>query len=243
MQPRIFSGKKGDYNKLILKTLYKNGYLTSWNIAKKIVFETKKFSDGDWYHKTQKINSVFQRKGGRIKELENKQYIQNTERGYRLTTYKGISVALLLFEDVEECGLDELPIILQYVDEQLHSEFKEILDIYNELYQKTEVHQEIKDATKLLLEEGLDFDVISNRKFNFYLKRQLEEKTQKLFLQKDLPPVNPEVYAKGLNLLKKLRKTFTEQVREVEKAMLSVEESLSKNENKNKRNIENKEET
>jgi len=229
---------------MILKTLYKSGYLSPWNIAKQIAFEHKKFTDGDWYHKTQKINSVLQRRGGRLSELEKKQYIQNTEKGYRLTIYKGISAALLLFKEIEDSGIDELPILLQHVDERLQPGFKETWELYAEVYQKKEMYQELKKATEMLLEEGLDFDVISNNRFNSRMQTRLgEEMIKEMKLQKDRPPLKPEVYAKMLSAFEKIREAFSEQVKELEKVMNSVENSLRKIEKAKTVNGEIKEET
>ncbi len=242
MQPRIFAGKKRKYNKMILKALYKSGYLTPWNIAKQIAFEDKKFTDGDWYHKTQKINSVIQRKGGRLSELEKKQYIQNTEKGYRLTIYKGISVALLLFEEIEDSGIDELPILLQYMDERLRPGFQETWELYAELYQKKEMYHELKKAVKMLLEEGLDFDVISDIKFNSYLQMRLDEEMLKIPLQKDRPPLKPEVYVKMLSAFEKIMGVYRDQVKEFEKASEAVEESLRKLGKQKTGNVERTEE-
>lgn len=78
----IFRGRQRIYNKLILKTLFSEGPLTSWECAKK-VYERMKNTDSlpkDWkglhsYHVTQKINSVFIRKSGRLPELLDKGYL------------------------------------------------------------------------------------------------------------------------------------------------------------------------
>jgi len=114
-------------------------------------------------------------------------------------------------------------------------------ELYAELYQKKEMYQELKKVAKMLLEEGLDFDLISNIKFNSYMQMRLDEEMLKIPLQKDRPPLKPEVYVKMLNAFEKIMGAYREQVEEFEKATHAVEESLRKLGKQKAENLERKE--
>jgi ribosomal protein S8 len=78
---RIFDGKKGKYNELVLKVLYKNGYLTAYKIAKEIArFQIK--PKENLRLKALSVQSPLIRSNGRLAELGKKEYIQKTEKGF-----------------------------------------------------------------------------------------------------------------------------------------------------------------
>jgi hypothetical protein len=228
MKLRIFEGKKGNYNKFVLKVLYKNGYLTAYHIAKEVArFQVKPKENLNM--KTLNVQSVLIRSNGRIEELEKKEYIQNTEKGYRLTFPKGIATALISYQTIEDSGIDELPIILEIMeplDEQFKSIFTDIWLIYSEIYPKKEYYQVMLKATQSLIDEGLDIDVISNKKFNSYLELKLEEMLREDILKKEKKQLKPETYAKIGATFKKALNYYGKIMRDFEIAKKDVEDSL-----------------
>lgn len=85
MSLRIWEGKKGRYNTLILEALG-DGEKTAWDIAKYIVRHDLALARGNWYHQSQKVNSRLLRKGGRLEDLLNTGFIRRREDGkYSLT--------------------------------------------------------------------------------------------------------------------------------------------------------------
>ncbi|RLI19927.1 hypothetical protein DRO54_07385 [Candidatus Bathyarchaeota archaeon] len=101
----IFKGRSALYNKLILKVLteaFSEGKrLKEWELAKRI---QKKLDKGEnWYIEAQRIYSVLIRKNGRLRDLENKWYVQceiKEEDGrkvrYWFPTPKGLIATLIL---------------------------------------------------------------------------------------------------------------------------------------------------
>lgn len=68
----IFKGKKRVYNQAVLKTLYIEGPLKSWELAKRLQRYVNKDNS---MPKTQDIYGILVRKKGRLVELHNKEYI------------------------------------------------------------------------------------------------------------------------------------------------------------------------
>lgn len=66
----IFKGKKATYNSLILETIFRDGPLTNWEIAKRI-YQTGKINAN-----THNIYGNLQRKKGRLEDLQRKQYLK-----------------------------------------------------------------------------------------------------------------------------------------------------------------------
>ena len=83
----IFTGKKAEYNRLILETLLEaeDLKLKEWELAKRIQTKTKPM--GDWYSHTQRIYSILIRKKGRLEDLSQKGYV-NWKRNEVELTFK-----------------------------------------------------------------------------------------------------------------------------------------------------------
>jgi hypothetical protein len=102
----IFRGKERTYNELVLRTLFLEGHLKGWELAKKIyerMKETKrlpkKWIHLNWYPVTQKIYSVLVRKPGRLSDLLKKGYLEKfkEDKGYLWSlTLKGVIASLIL---------------------------------------------------------------------------------------------------------------------------------------------------
>jgi hypothetical protein len=90
----IFEGKEAEYNKQILKTLFTNGALTAWEIAKKIC-NHKYPNIYEHEARSRRVYSVIQRKTGRIQDLKGKGYI-DTENNKWVIAPKGAMAILIL---------------------------------------------------------------------------------------------------------------------------------------------------
>ena len=104
----ILKGRSTRYNKYILEVLAKNGNpLKPWELSKQIHKEMaakhdlpKKWEHVNWYPATQKIQSVLiRKKGGRLEDLKDKDYIEEVEGKGWFLTLKGFLTAAFLFQD------------------------------------------------------------------------------------------------------------------------------------------------
>jgi len=240
----IFQGKKGKYNKLILRALNEEGYLSAWQMAKYIVENYREKQKGNWYYEAQKINSILTRKNGRLEELTNKEYIQKTPRGYRTTYPKGYCLALTLNylenKDIKIPKIDVLDINLllqgakvQYpmADADYLADLKEILEIYAELYTKEEAYEVLAKATSELLDRGLNLDVVSNKESQGFLQTHLENMLKEELEQGkkwNKLDENPELRERYFDLILKLTKKTKEHWKELEKTLDSLEDKLRK---------------
>jgi hypothetical protein len=219
MQHRIFAGKGAKNNELALRTLYENGYLSAWKLAKEIAINdpTRKPKE-DVYHKAQKIQSVLIRKNGRLADLVEKEYIEKSEKGYCLTFNKGFCAALALYEkDIPKPAIDEATKI-----DAILPEFKEILDILSRHHPEAvaEMYREMRRITLTLLDKGLDFEKISNRQFNSFFADQYEEFYLEELKNKDCkeekwdPP--PELKQSIQKFISRLTSIAQKQIKELE---------------------------
>jgi hypothetical protein len=231
MQPRIFAGKKGKNNELILKALYEKGYLTPWEIAREIaVKDLGKKPKVNLYHKMQKINSVLVRKKGRLADLLSKEFIEKAEKGYCLTFYKGFCSALILYEIVPKPAIDEPSRVYE-----IFPELKEVLDITFRFFPEAQsenygIPQEI---AKKLLEKGLNFESISNSEFNTFFYAQSEEmllkelkKERKNEQKRETPPELKESIQKFLSRIEAM---CMEQFKELSSLKKSLYNSKQQN--------------
>jgi len=124
----IFKGKKGLYNRLILEILAEAGEpLKPWEIAKRIYEKSLKKAT-DWYHGTQKIYGTIIRKGGRLEELNKKDYIRFREGKWDLTG-KGLIAVLLANPNLKSKVKVETRRIFQMMFQLLPKENEMIADI------------------------------------------------------------------------------------------------------------------
>jgi len=163
----IFQGKKGEYNKLVLKTLYESGYLKPWEMAKKIA-DLKRKPKTNWYQETQKVQSVLLRtKGGRLRELLDKEYLKKTAQGYYLTDLKGFCSALTLYDKAQKPAIN--PYSKSY---ELFPELAQALEIISGLHPEAKLEEKsieiMNQQIKKLLEKGFNLDAISNEEFNMF---------------------------------------------------------------------------
>lgn len=93
----IFTGKKSEYNGLILKSLV-TGAKKTIKIAEYVYLNQKDAPAKVNKNEVKQINSIICRKNSRIDELSNKGYIKREKDLWKLET-KGACVALTLFND------------------------------------------------------------------------------------------------------------------------------------------------
>jgi len=231
MTLEIFKGRKGTNNKLVLKSLYDNGYLSGWKLAREIAENDprRRGKKKNWYHEAQKVYSVLVRKGGRLEELSNKEFIEKTDQGYRLTIYKGLCSALTLYENVKEPAIDELSKTYE-----IFPELKEAMEIISRLYPETlvEKYKVMLRTTKELLDQGWNFDRVTNKQFNkIFIPRFQENSLRELKEKRETGEKwepNPELQELGLKLADRMKKILLEKVKEFEKEFDSFEKSTRK---------------
>ena len=227
MSIEIFKGRKGPYNKLVLKSLYDNGYLSGWKLARKIAENDprRRGKKKNWYHEAQKVYSVLVRKGGRLEELSNKEFIEKTDQGYCLTVYKGLCSALTLYENVKEPAIDELSKTYE-----IFPELKEAMEIISRLYPETlvEKYKVMLRTTKELLDQGWNFDRVTNKQFNEIFNTRFQENSLRELKEKKEKETNPELQELGLKLADRMKKILLEKVKEFEKEFDSFEKSTRK---------------
>lgn len=110
----IFTGKKSEYNGLILKSLF-TGAKKTIQIAEYVYLNQKNAPVKVNQNKVRQINSIICRKNSRLDELSSKGYIKK-EKGLWKLENKGACVALTLFNDFSD--------LRKLVDfEELHPQF------------------------------------------------------------------------------------------------------------------------
>jgi len=225
----IFQGKKAaKYNELILRALYEKGYLSSWELAKKIAESDPARAMKDWYHEAQKVQSVLVRKRGRLSDLVEKEFIEKTDKGYCLTFNKGFCSALVSYKEIPKPAIDETTKVAAFLPE-----FRKILDIISRIYpEETFEHYGImREITISLLKKGLNFESISNGEFNdffadqykeSYLEELKMEKTERK--ERETPPELKEAI---LDLLSHMEAMLMKQIREYSSLKNKFAESTS----------------
>ncbi len=236
MHIETFKGRKGKYNKSILKALYERGYLSGWKIAKEIVMNDPKRRKRNWYHETQKVYSVLVRKGGTLKRLLSKEFIENTDQGYCLTIYKGLCSALTLYDNVREPAINELSKTYE-----IFPELKEAQEIISRLYPETIVEQykAMLKTTEELLDQGWNIDAVSNRQFNRIFHEQFQETLLRVLKERrgsgeEWEP-NPELQELTLRFLDRMRKILLESVKTLDNEFASFKGFSRKHSKKERR--------
>ena len=226
MKIETFKGRKGKYNVAILKALYKNGYLKAWDLAKTIVENDPTRQKSNWYHESQKVNSVLLRKSGTLERLLKKEFIQKTDSGYCLTIYKGLCTSLTLLEKVEVPAIEEMTIYYEKLPE-----FKEMCELIYQQHPeaKIELYEEILQITKELLNQGWNIDVVSNMRFNkiffdYYNEYLLSHANEKRKMDKKWNP-SIELQEAMLKFLDRMKQTAVEAVKQLEKEMENFKKS------------------
>jgi hypothetical protein len=195
----IFQGKAAVYNKLILEILVTQGDLSTWEIAKaicRIRNPDVKILPEVRYRRTQKIYSVIQRKGGRLEDLQEKEYIKydcKGDSGKWAVGLKGTMTILALKPTLDSKIHPEarnfsellskpptfpgkLKMFGAEVDGKVISTF--MTTFMNEV--KTELTNpkmflNLAERTKQLAEEGINLDSISEQKFSWLMANEWSE--------------------------------------------------------------------
>ena len=218
----IFQGKKGKYNTLVIKTLYENGCLSAWKIARKIA-DLQGKPKSNWYHVTQKVNSVLTRRNGTLERLLDKEFIEKTKEGYCLTTFKGFCSALTLYTDLKEPAIDWLAKTWEKFPE-----LKEAFDIILRLHPEARV-EEYKSALRVtmdLLNQGWNLDTVSNRQFNRIFtdqnnERILQEMKEKKENEEKWKP-NPELQAAIQKFYNRIRGILSDELKQLDREFESL---------------------
>lgn len=114
----IFTGKKSEYNQLILKSLV-DGAKKTIQIAEYIYSNKADFPLPVNKNEVKSINSIICRKNSRLEELTNKGYIRRDNNLWKLTL-KGLCVALTLFNDFAD--------VRELIDlEKIHHDFQSVV--------------------------------------------------------------------------------------------------------------------
>jgi hypothetical protein len=178
----IFQTKKAEYNKLILKSLV-FGPKTTNQIAEYIYLNRKAQVKTKKVNKIEvkKVVSIISRKGSRLEELQERQYIKR-ENGLWHLTLKGSCVALTLFNDIDEFlpyAQTKLDLGFSDLAEKLHKlPFIETLISKEELNKMLNVVSPkwvltVRECTNQLIKQGLDLDNIKEKEFQLILTAKL----------------------------------------------------------------------
>jgi len=173
MKNRIFSGKEAKYNELILTVLFDKGHLSAYKLAKEIVLNdpNRKLKE-NIHHKAQKINSVLVRRNGRLKKLEQQEFIKKMGNEYCLTIFKGLCSALCLMKTVKMPALD--PDFSSYM---IFPELKKIMEIARQSYPEAvmEDYEMLRKFALDQLKKGLNFELTPNKEFITLVNQRYEE--------------------------------------------------------------------
>jgi hypothetical protein len=169
---QVFQGSKAaKINRFVLMALFENGCLSAFEIAKKVAELDPQRAKKNWYHEAQKVNSVLTRRGGRLSDLANKDFIEKREHGYALTSNKGFCTALLFYDQIPKPAIDESNKLFQFFPE-----LKRVIELGKKYYPETELedYRNLKDITQRLLKKGLNLELLSNAEFNSYFSAEIE---------------------------------------------------------------------
>lgn len=178
----IFQGKKTEYNKLILKALV-FGPKTVTQLAEHIYLSqcVRKPSKIN-LNEVRKKRAIISRRGSRLEELKNKNYIFQEGNLYELTM-KGKAVALTLVDSVYDIMphiIEEhrknIPEALRLVEANpflktllTQETLREILHIVS----TPEFYQRVKDITNRLITIGVNIDNMTDLEFQNILASEL----------------------------------------------------------------------
>ena len=170
----IFTGKKSEYNRLILKSLVTEAKQTI-QIAEYIYLNKNDLPIKVNKNEVKQINSIICRKNSRLQELSDKGYIRRENNLWRLTP-KGICVTLTLFSDFED--------VKQFID------FKKIDRTFKSVVREAEQHP------ILALLRTKEADNIIKKQLN---RMENDAKFHELFLFK-LRAYTEEMIRQGVNI-------------------------------------------
>ena len=187
----------------------------------------------DIYHKAQKIQSVLIRKNGRLEYLFSKEFIQKTEKGYCLTVSKGVCSALVLYRNNP---IPKSPMTEFFKIQNLPPEFRDFLLLLSNLNPDflKESYKEVQDIAVKLLNQGLNFEKLTNQQFNSYFDAQLELAQLQQLKSGQKSKANtewtPELREAANKFIARMVSTLRGQVKELQLLMEKyAEEQQSKN--------------
>lgn len=187
----IFTGKKEEYNKLILKSLL-FGDKEEKDIAKYIGANSKERGKKVIsIQKTIRRNNPETQRNGRLQELSNKEYIEQSGTNPKLWTLtgKGLCVGLTLIKNIDDVFPYIIPHCKKTINE-LKPEFKNIIDfpgmrnktrqkiisIVIETMSSKKFYQSLKTQTNNMIYENVNFDTMSNNTFDICVMLQTSRK-------------------------------------------------------------------
>lgn len=236
MKIETFKGRKGKYNVAILKALYNKGYLKAWELAKTIVENDPLRAKSNWYHETQKVNSVLVRKCGTLERLLKKEFIKKSDEGYNLTIFKGFCTALTLFIKMEEPAIDEWA-----SSYEIFPELKRVHDILFREHpdSKIEFYEEMAKITNDLLNQGWNIDSVSNKRFNTIFNEYYNEYLLCLVKEKQKTDKkwnpSPELQEALSDFLDRILQTTLKAAKELENEIEIVKKSMETKGNASKK--------
>jgi hypothetical protein len=186
----ILTGKKREYNGLILKSLV-TGAKKTIQIAKYIHLNQDDAPVKANYNEVRQINSIICRKKSRLQELSDKGYIKKDKDLWKLEA-KGTCVALTLFNDFGDLRKlvdfeDLQPKLKSAVQKAKKNPIitliftKAVQNIINEEYDKMVNNPKfielflfkLRAFTEELIREGVDIDAMSNRSFRINIGEKM----------------------------------------------------------------------
>ena len=187
----IFTGKKEEYNKLILKSLL-FGDKEEKDIAKYIGANSKERGKKVIsIQKTIRRNNPETQRNGRLQELSNKEYIEQSGTNPKLWTLtgKGLCVGLTLIKNIDDVFPYIIPHCKKTINE-LKPEFKNIIDfpgMRNKTRQKLmsltiktmsskKFYQSLKTQTNNMILENVNFDTMTPNTFDLCVMLQTYKK-------------------------------------------------------------------
>jgi hypothetical protein len=174
IQKKVFPGKAGLYRALILE-----GLLQDWNSIADLARYIVKNVGGNY----KSVYSVIDRKKGPLEWLNQKDFIKRELEGFMLT-FKGMSVALVLVEDINKIlptikqdmvksdvkekmkDMTDMPIFKDFFQPKVFEDFLDVLSGY-------EFWNTLKTKTENLIHKGLNIIDLSAEEFRGILVSQV----------------------------------------------------------------------
>jgi hypothetical protein len=195
----IFTGKKEEKNRLILKSL-SFGPKKTMQIAEYIYLNQANAPKVVNQNEVRSINSIICRKNARIDEMSSKGYIERKNDLWALSS-KGTSVALTLFNN-----FDDLRKLVDF--HSLQNQFRTAVtkvkrhpviaiitaphqdntlkDQYDRMEKEERFVEEfitkLRDFTSEMIREGVNLDTMSNRKFQIIMASEISSWMEDNFL-------------------------------------------------------------
>lgn len=183
----IFHGKKGENNRLILKSLA-TGSKTTMQIAEYIYQNTEQKPFDNPINEKRKIYSVIARPNSRLQELEAKQYVHRGDALKWNLTIKGLCLALTLYEikeiknyvSFEQFGIDMEKVVeslktnpIMAIALKTKEGRKKVKEVSNKLQNDPRILEvflnEMRNFMNDIIKKGIDIDSTTDNEIMFLI--------------------------------------------------------------------------